>query len=92
MLLINRQNCFALLLILLLSDMALMIHVTTHIPVDQPSCEFCAGHGNPAHATPPASIELLPPAAHEISTGYADTVVRVAEPISYRERAPPTDV
>ena len=92
MLLLNRQGCLALLLVLLISDTALMAHVTTHMTVDQPSCEFCAGHGNPAHSIPPASIELLLPAAREISTDYTRAVARVAEPITYRERAPPINV
>jgi hypothetical protein len=92
MLSINRNNCLALLLLLLISHVAMTLHTTAHVPVDQTSCELCAGHGNPAHAIPPSTPDLLPPLAYETGPDYSAPVLRLAKLISYRQRAPPAHI
>ncbi|MDH3747369.1 MAG: hypothetical protein OER97_04115 [Gammaproteobacteria bacterium] len=39
---------------------------TEHIPVDQASCESCAGQGEPVRATPPSVAQLFSTATLEI--------------------------
>jgi hypothetical protein len=86
---INRQDCIALLLMLLISHAALTFHVTTHNFVDQTSCKFCSGHADPAHAIPPSTSKSLRPIPHRVSVENTSHIARAAEPKSYRERAPP---
>jgi hypothetical protein len=86
---INRQNCLALLLLLLLSHAALTLHTTMHTFVDQTDCEFCSGHANPAHAIPVSAADLLSPNTFELSFHYGVRAPRVAQLTLYRERAPP---
>ena len=88
----NRQDCVALLLVLLISHAALTFHVTTHIAVDQTSCKTCVGHGNPAHAIPPSTTVPLRPLALEVGVENISPIARVATPNSYQERAPPAFV
>jgi hypothetical protein len=89
---VSRQTCQALLLLLLLSHAALTLHVTTHIPVDQTTCEYCAGHANPAHALVAPQIELPRVDAEAADSERGTIVPRVARPVHYRERAPPAVV
>jgi len=89
---INRKDCIALLLMLLISHAALTFHITTHNFVDQTSCKFCSGHADPGHAIPPSTGESLRPIPHRIGVDSVPHIARVAEPKSYRERAPPTFV
>jgi hypothetical protein len=88
----SRPNCLALLVLLLLSHAALTLHVTTHIPVDQTKCEYCAGHAKPAHALPAPQAELARSFAVAIEFVQAAPVPRIARQIKYRERAPPVFV
>ena len=87
---INRQDCIALLLMLLISHAAMTFHVTTHNFVNQTSCKSCVGHANPAHAIPPSTTESPRPFPYEFGTDSAPPITQVAEPHFYRERAPPT--
>ena len=89
---LSRQNCIALLLLLALGHAALTLHVTTHIPVDQAKCQYCAGHVNPAHAIPTAAHELPRPVA-EVTRFFSTAPISAAVHIShYRGRAPPVIV
>lgn len=92
MLSVNRNVCLALVLLLLLGHATLTLHVTTHIPVDPTSCEYCAGHGNPGHAIPSSTIEWSPPFLVASGSGYRAPVTRTPEIFSYRQRAPPDRV
>ena len=87
--LINRQNCLALLLLLLFGHAALTLHTTTHTFVDQTNCEYCSGHANPAHAIPVSATAPLSPNVFEFDFPHASRATRVAEFTLYRERAPP---
>ena len=87
-----RYNCLALVLILLVAHAAFSFHVTTHIPVGQTSCELCTGHANPAHAIPPAAIELPRLIAFMIGFDYFPLAARAAEPTPYRQRGPPASI
>jgi hypothetical protein len=90
--LFSRQNCLALVLLLLLSHAAMTLHVSTHIPVDQTSCEYCAGNANPAHAVPTPMVDL--PTVVLLTIGHESLVPvkRLATTVHYRERAPPVPV
>lgn len=90
MLSIKRLFCIS--LILLLGHATLTLHVATHLPIDQTNCDSCAGYGNPGHAIAPATTELPPPAAFEISFHYDSPVAQSAQLTSYQERAPPARV
>lgn len=86
---IFRHKQIALLAVLLLGHVVSTLHVTTHISIDQPACEFCAQNGNPAHAiTPPAVATLLPAAFYPVAE-YRSATQPVLEIVAYRERAPP---
>jgi len=87
---IKHHNCLTLVLLLLLGHAMLTLHVTTHIPVDQTSCEYCAGNGNPAHAIPTSASDLRPLPVFKFGAVDTARVARLAEFIAYRERAPPT--
>jgi hypothetical protein len=89
---LGRRSCVALVLLLLLSHAALTLHITTHIPVDQTTCEYCAGHANPAHALVAPQIELPRVDAEAANSEHGTIVPRVARPVHYRERAPPVVV
>jgi hypothetical protein len=92
MIAINRQNCIAILLILLLSHAALTLHVSTHIPVDQNNCDYCAGHADPGHAIAPA-IARIPLSNSQDSVVPVAALLSQAKPFhSYRQRAPPTQI
>jgi len=86
---INRQNCLALLILLLLGHAALTLHTTTHTYVDQTGCEYCSGNANPAHAIPVSATPPLSPNVFEFNFHHATRATRVAEFTLYRERAPP---
>lgn len=90
--LFNRQNCLALLALLLLSHATLTLHVTTHIPVDQTKCEYCAGNANPAHLIPVMMAEQPRPAAMAIESETATLAPTSTRQIHYQERAPPVSV
>lgn len=87
---INRQRHIALLLVLLLGHAALTFHVSTHIPVDPSNCEFCAGNADPGHAIAFAISEVKLSTAVEVSFASESFIVRPADFVAYRERAPPT--
>jgi len=86
---INRQNCLALLLLLLVGHAALTLHTTTHNFADQTGCEYCSGHANPAHAIPVPEASALPASAFEFDFNHMTRETRVAGFTLYRERAPP---
>jgi len=86
---INRQNCLALLLLLLVGHAALTLHTTTHTFGDQTDCEYCSGHANLAHAIPVSEASVLPPSAFEFDFHHTTRATRVAEFTLYRGRAPP---
>ena len=87
---LNRHNCLALALLLLVSHVALTLHVTAHIPVEQSSCEICAGQANPAHAIYSAVGDLLPSPAYRPDAEYYHPAARQTEHTTYRQRGPPT--
>lgn len=84
-----RKNCFSLLLILVVSHVALTLHVTTHIPIEQSNCEICAGQTDPTHAIPFAATELLQSIAYNIEFGYSAPTETFTEFTAYRQRGPP---
>jgi hypothetical protein len=92
MLSVVRNNYLSLLLLLLTSHVAMTVHTTAHIPVDQINCEFCAGHANPAHAIAPSTPDFPQPVGFETGSDYSHPVPQLAERISYRERAPPVHI
>ena len=92
MLSLKRQSFIALLLLLLLSHVALSLHITTHTPIEQSSCELCAGHGSLALAASPATILLSPLAAFKTLSASVHAAAPAAAIQSYRERAPPVSV
>jgi hypothetical protein len=85
----SRQNCLAVLALLLLSHAAVTLHVTTHIPVDPAKCEYCAGNTNPAHAITTPAAELPRAALPAIEIAGAVAAPSVLRRAHYRERAPP---
>ncbi|MGB5346600.1 MAG: hypothetical protein WBN23_10585 [Woeseia sp.] len=90
--LLSRQYCLALSLLLLLAHAALTLHVASHMPVDQTTCEYCAGNTNPAHA-PATAVSVLPRiTVGTIDVNIAIPLARPARPSLYRERAPPVFV
>jgi hypothetical protein len=90
MMLINRQYCIAVLLILLLSHAALTVHVSTHVPNDQTNCDYCAGHADPGHAISHFFDELPPSTALSFVALAAASVPHATTFLTYRQRAPPT--
>jgi hypothetical protein len=92
MLSVKRQTLLALLMLLLLSHVALSLHNATHSPVEQTSCELCAGQGSLALAASPALALLSPLVAFESLSVLYEAAVPVAAIHSYRERAPPVSV
>jgi hypothetical protein len=90
MIAINRKNSVAILLILLLSHAALTLHVSTHIPIDQSNCDYCAGHADPGHAITP-TIAHIPLSVSQDSVVPVAALLSQARPFhAYRQRAPPT--
>ena len=87
--LFSRQKCLTLLAFLLLSHAALTLHVSTHIPVDQTKCEYCAGNVNPAHLVPVPMVELPRPAAMAIECDPESLPPTSIRQVHYQERAPP---
>ncbi|MDH4125193.1 MAG: hypothetical protein OEW64_00015 [Gammaproteobacteria bacterium] len=87
--LFSRQNCLILLALLLLSHAALTLHVSTHIPVDQAKCEYCAGNVNPSHSVSVPMVELPRPAAMAIASDPENPPPTSVRLVSYQERAPP---
>jgi hypothetical protein len=86
---IKRQNNAALLLVLLLSHAALTLHVSTHIPIDQNNCDYCAAHADPSHAITPSIAHLPLSAALELVAPAAAPLPQATTSFSYRQRARP---
>jgi hypothetical protein len=86
---VKSQGVVALLGLILLSHASLSLHIATHTPVDQSTCEMCAGHGSLAPAASPARIALPPLVAVEIRPESVAAALPAAATHSYRERAPP---
>ena len=85
----RRYRCFLLLAILLISHAGLSVHVSTHASADQPACEMCAGHTNPAHAIPASSFVLQVPDAEELAFEPAIAPGSFAAAVACRQRGPP---
>lgn len=85
----RRHRCLVLLAILLISHAGLSVHVSTHASADQPACEMCAGHANPAHAIPASSSVLQFPDADKLAFEPAIAAGSFAAAIACRQRGPP---
>ena len=89
MMLINRQNSVAVLLVLLLSHAALTLHCSAHVRIDQSNCDYCTGHADPGQAISRSFIEDPPLTAFN-AVALADAPVAPATMFAtFRQRAPP---
>jgi len=89
---INRKNCIAVLLVLVVSHLALSAHVATHGADIQSSCEMCTGHGDPIHAAPPslASFDPVPNFLERLIP--AQSQESAAPVFDHRQRGPPLQI
>jgi len=89
---INRQNCIAVLLIVLLSHAALTFHVSTHVPADQSNCDYCGGHTDPTQADVSQQTQVLPSTKVRFDIPAVATIRRSTSFIPFQQRAPPTPI
>ena len=88
--LITRSRCLALVLMIFISQTALLIHVTGHVGKDNVKCVLCVCQGQQAHSLPVHNFYLALP---QVQFSKPDTV-RLLTPVrntprSYFQRAPP---
>lgn len=86
---INRKNCIAVLLVLVVSHLALSAHVATHGADIQSSCEMCTGHGDPIHAAPPSltSFDPVPNFLERLTPAQSQEPTTPV--FDHRQRGPP---
>jgi len=87
--LMKRQSCIAVLLLLLLSHAALTMHVSTHASVDQTKCSFCGGHADPTHAVTYSPAEFAAPVTAAFVELTAKWLFFTAHVPAFRQRGPP---
>ena len=87
---VSRSRCFALVLMIFISQTALLIHATGHIGKDSVNCVLCVCQGQQAHSLPVHNFYLALPQMH---FSKPDTVQLLSPaktaPRSYFQRAPP---
>lgn len=86
----SYRKSVVLILALLVSHAALTLHVSTHVPADQASCEYCSGEAKPSHAMTPAVAATAPPAAQPLPSDATASSPGAPVATGYRQRAPPT--
>lgn len=87
---LNRNFCFAVLLILVGSHAALSLHIATHVTTTGAVCQLCTGGSNPVVAIPAAVLPLVVPATeYTLNTDYAAAVASHTELSHCHPRAPP---
>jgi hypothetical protein len=87
--LMKRQNCIAVLLVLLLSHAVLTMHVSTHASVDQAKCSFCGGHADPTHAVTNSPAEFATPVTASFVVSTAGWLLFTIHVPAFRQRGPP---
>ena len=87
---VTRGRCIALVLMIFISQTALLIHATGHTGKDSVNCVLCVCQGQQAHSLPVLNFYLALPQAH---FSKPDTVQLLAPvknaPRFYFQRAPP---
>lgn len=86
---LHRRRWIALLLIVMISYTAFSVHVSTHAPDDQTSCELCTGYGSQPHAVSDPASSLKEPARFIFVPQPALAAISTTLVVHYRQRAPP---
>jgi hypothetical protein len=85
----SRKTVFCLLLALILSHAALILHASEHVAAEQQGCQICAQYSNLTNALPPATTTVALPPGYVPEPLIETRSLRAHAAAPCRQRAPP---